>query len=95
MKVKLIQTSSGCPEQYNGYINDECVAYLRLRHGYFRVEYKDEVVYTARPNGDGIFEDDERDKYLEEACQAILKAHYKGKVGNSYYIVEEDKETKE
>lgn len=74
-KVKLVQTCFACPEQYDGYIDGECVAYLRLRHGHFSAEYRGETVYTASPNGDGIFEYEERDMYLSRACQAIIEAH--------------------
>lgn len=74
-KVQLVKTCGGCPEQYDGYIDGQKLAYFRLRHGGFRAEYRDEVVYTARPNGDGVFEDDERERYLNEACQAVLAKH--------------------
>jgi hypothetical protein len=54
------------------------IGYLRLRHGEFRADYPDcggESVYFAEPKGDGSFEPDERDKYLGEAVEALLKAH--------------------
>lgn len=71
-KLKLIQTCSACPEQYDVYSKDEHVGYMRLRHGFFYAECNGIRVYEANPNGDGIFEINERDKYLNEACQAIL-----------------------
>jgi hypothetical protein len=54
--------------------NHDVVGYLRLRHGFFRVDYPHcggETIYTAEPKGDGIFEDDERDFFLEMAVTAI------------------------
>jgi hypothetical protein len=77
-KFVLIQTCSGCPEQYDVYLNKECVGYLRLRHGSFtanvfapKTACTWEEVYSASPAGDGIFEPDERERYLNEACYAI------------------------
>lgn len=71
---KLVKTCGGCPEQYDVYYNGKEVGYMRLRHGNFRAEYRGETVYTARPNGDGVFEYDERDKYLQRGCLAIKEA---------------------
>ncbi len=71
---KLIQTCGACPEQYDVFKDEKQVGYLRLRHGYFRADYPDvggETVYEAYPNGDGVFEDHERDFYLYEAIKAI------------------------
>lgn len=86
MKIKLIQTCGACPEQYDGYLGEEKIAFLRLRHGRFRAEYKNTVVYTASTNGDGCFDENERDLHLNAACKAILEAHNNGKCGEFYYI---------
>jgi hypothetical protein len=71
----LHQTCSACPEQYDVFDNkDQQVAYLRLRHGHFYASVPDhggDVVYEADPEGDGIFEDHERVKYLTEAILAV------------------------
>lgn len=72
--IDLIKTCSWCPEQYDAFIDGNQAAYLRLRHGYFSVECPDvfgQLVYEAEPNGDGSFDNDEREKYLSEAKQAI------------------------
>lgn len=71
--IELIQTCGACPEQYDAIVDDEIIGYLRLRHGYFSVEYKGELVYEATPNGDGLFEYEERPYFLRKAKQAILK----------------------
>ncbi len=68
-------TCSAYPEQYDAYIKGQRLGYLRLRHGVFSVEYKGEVIYTAHPVGDGIFEADEREKYLKIAKKKLLKRH--------------------
>jgi hypothetical protein len=71
--LRLELTCSACPEQYDVFLK---VGYLRLRHGEFRVDYPDcggETIYEAEPNGDGIFNKDERVKYMEEAMKSILK----------------------
>jgi hypothetical protein len=72
--VRLVQTCFAYPEQYDAFIGEEKVGYLRLRHGHFRVECPDvfgETVYEASPNGDGIFDDDERAEYVQAAQEAI------------------------
>lgn len=74
-------TCQACPEQYNVWTtatadgSEQKVAYLRLRRGKFRCDVPDvfgETIYTASPKGDGFFEVDERDKYLNEAVNAII-----------------------
>ncbi len=71
-------TCPACPEQYDAYYKGEIIGYLRLRHGYFRVEYlcvNGVIVYDSYPIGDGIFEDSERKKHLKKARKAIFKAY--------------------
>ena len=76
--IKLVKTCNACPEQYDAY--DEyggLIGYLRLRWGHFSVRYPNpsgEVVYEASPRGDGIFEWDERDRYLADAVRALALA---------------------
>lgn len=75
--IRLVETCSACPEQYDAYVGDRQVGYLRLRHGTFLVHVLDaggEVVYVARPKGDGTFDEDERDFYLTAAKDAIAKS---------------------
>ena len=64
-----------CPEQYDVFDGEKEVGYLRLRHGQFRADWtedgRDTTVYEGCPNGDGGFDDDERDKYLTAAVNAI------------------------
>lgn len=75
--IRLVKTCSACPEQYDAFEDGKQVGYLRLRHGEFRVDYPDcggETIYTATPNGDGeFFDDDERDYFLRFAVDAIEK----------------------
>lgn len=75
-EIELRQTCGACPEQYEAFLDGKQVGYLRLRHGWFRVDYPDcggETIYEAEPKGDGMFEDDEREFYLNEAKEAIIK----------------------
>ena len=79
LKLELEQTCGACPEQYDAYIGETEVGYLRLRHGRFTVQYPDsrgEVVYSASPKGDGCFESDEREYYLNEAKKALLNRFF-------------------
>lgn len=75
--ISFVCTCGACPEQYDALDKDgNCIAYLRLRHGSFTVECPDvggECVYCAEPHGDGIFEDNEREIYLDAAKQAIVQ----------------------
>ena len=77
--INLTMTCSACPEQYDAFHNGMLVGYLRLRHGCFFAAVPDAGgarVYEAAPDGDGIFDDEERDYYLKKAREAIA-AHYK------------------
>ncbi len=73
-KIELVETCGACPEQYDAFYEDEEVGYLRLRHGYFRAEYRGRLVYDANTIGDGLFEYEERDEHLTKARKAIFKA---------------------
>lgn len=73
-EIRLELTCSACPEQYDATYSGQQVGYLRLRHGNFTVECPDvggKLVYEAQPEGDGIFEDEERDYYLSAAKMKI------------------------
>jgi len=80
--IELIQTCGACPEQYEAFVKDffsedekKQVGYLRLRHGFFYVDYPDcggERIYDANPDGDGCFSCDERESFLNKAKESIL-----------------------
>ena len=73
--IDLRETCMACPEQYDAYLGDRKVAYLRLRHGYFSVEFLEsggELLFEAHPEGDGMFEEEEREEYLNKAKRAIF-----------------------
>lgn len=57
--------------------NGHQIGYLRLRHGEFRVDYPDcgdETIYQSQEmQGDGKFEDNEREHFLMKAREAIVK----------------------
>jgi len=76
--IILIETCGACPEQYDAFYGRNKVGYLRLRHGTFYVKCPDvngDTVYeTESCIGDGIFEDEEREKYLTNAKKSI--SHY-------------------
>jgi len=75
MSIELVQICGACPESYDAVYMGDQVGYLRLRHGRFTVECPDaggNLVYEARPNGDGIFCADEREFYLDKAKEAIM-----------------------
>jgi len=72
--IRLEMLCEACPESYDAFFGDRRVGYLRLRHGRFTVECPDsggKVVLTASPEGDGLFDPDEREKYLSMARTAI------------------------
>lgn len=73
--IILEQTCGACPEQYDAWLGDQQVGYLRLRHGHFRVDFPrsgGEIIYRAHPQGDGIFQQEERAFFLTEAKKAII-----------------------
>ena len=79
-EIRLEKTCPGFPEQYDAFVGDKRVGYLRLRHGTFRVECPGidrgildayETVYCSRPDGDGLFEEYEREYELGKARAAI------------------------
>lgn len=72
--IRLVKTCRACPEQYDAFVGDRKVGYLRLRHGYFTAEVPDfdgDLVYSARTIGDGEFDESERALHLEQAKNAI------------------------
>lgn len=75
--VELIKTCDESPEQYIAVFQGQQIGYLRLRHGEFRVDYPDcgdeTILYSQEPQGDGCFEEDERDYFLMKAREAIVK----------------------
>lgn len=81
--LDLILTCSACPEQYDVFLDGQPVGYLRLRHGEFTAEYPEcdgELVYRSEDmQGDGIFEPQERLRFLEAACEALLAANERQK----------------
>lgn len=73
--LELKRTCEACPEQYEVFKEGNRVAYYRLRHGEFRVDYPEcggETIYEAEPSGDGIFDDNERLFYLSKAMRQVL-----------------------
>ena len=86
MRLKLVQTCGACPEQYEVYYENEHVGYLRLRHGYFYAEYRGKIVYESNPQGDGLFDYDERVRELNAACKAILAAHGRSEEEQLYTV---------
>ena len=76
--IELQETCSACPEQYEAFVDDKQIGYLRLRHGYFAAYYPDhtgEIVYDSHTIGDGCFDESERLQELKKAKKAIWKAH--------------------
>lgn len=75
--MKLVLTCTACPEQYEAFIGERQVGYLRLRYGTFTARCPNaagDVVYEAEI-GDGLqgsFSDErERRAYLKSAKRAI------------------------
>lgn len=73
---KLVCTCWACPEQYDVYDDlDQQVGYLRLRSGWFRADYPNahgSTIYeTEDVGGDGRFRENERERFLTEAINAL------------------------
>ncbi len=72
--LTLNLTCNAFPEQYEVFEGEKQVAYYRLRHGEFRIDYPtcgDETIYEAEPMGDGMFDDSERFNYLTKAMRIV------------------------
>jgi len=72
--IRLNLTCGACPEQYDAFLGERLVGYLRLRHGGFTVECPTcdgELVYASEPDGDGSFTPEERSTELTKAVHAI------------------------
>ncbi len=75
---EIVQTCAACPEQYEVFLEDQQIGYLRLRHGTFRADYPDcggITVYETTTLGDGVFEPLEREPHMLLAVMALLKQH--------------------
>jgi hypothetical protein len=96
-KIKYVMTCGACPEQYDAFYEDICIGYLRLRHGRFICEYlpTGATVYSAYTDGDGIFEDYEREKYLEYAALALIAAHTPKEASKELHYTIEGESVKE
>jgi hypothetical protein len=73
---ELKLTCGACPEAYEVFVGGRHVGYLGLRHGTFNVidEMFGEVIYTASPKGDGLFDNDiERNYFLNQAVEHFVK----------------------
>lgn len=70
-----LKLRSVCPEVHDVMDLDGGYAgYLRLDHKVFRAYTSDgEVVYVSNTEGDGVFEEDERNYHLENGVIAIAK----------------------
>lgn len=73
--LEIKMTSGACPEQYEIFKDGQQVAYYRLRHGEFTVDFPNvtgEEIMCESPNGDGIFDNDERLTYLTKAMRKVI-----------------------
>ena len=76
IKFILEMTCFACPEQYDVYLDKKQVGYLRLRNGHFRCDYPKcggKTLFDVYTEGDGMFEEEERDPMLREALAAIAE----------------------
>ena len=75
--IRLVQTCPACPEQYDAFLGERQVGYLRLRWGEFRVDFPEcggATIYCAAfddPFKGAFDNDEERAQYLEAAKAAI------------------------
>lgn len=78
-EITFEQTCAACPEQYDAVYQGQVIGYLRLRHGYFRVDYPNcggDTIYEVNTVGDGCFNDDtERMFHLSKAKELLVLKH--------------------
>ena len=78
MEIRLVKTCDCSPEQYDAYIGDMRVGYIRVRWGQITVTCPwvgGEVVYSSVTNGYGFLADYERARHLSNARKAIELWH--------------------
>lgn len=78
---ELQVTCEACPELYDVFKDGVQVASFRLRNGRFSGSVPDAYgfeLFSANPEGDGCFEDHEREVFLKEAV-SILDDHLGGR----------------
>lgn len=74
--LELKMTCPACPEQYEIFKDGNQIAYYRLRHGTFSVDFPDHMgktILEIDTVGDGIFDEKERLVCLTKAMRSILK----------------------
>lgn len=81
--IRLECTCSACPEQYNMFIDDTYVGYIRYRWGYLAchpcnedtIEWNKTVFEWQHPDDgwSGIIPEDQRDTLLQQCKNAIAK----------------------
>lgn len=69
------KTCAACPEQYDVLKDGKQVGYVRLRHGCLRVDAPDcddqTILYSDDVIGDGVFEESEREQWLNTIADKI------------------------
>lgn len=74
--IRLVKTCDACPEQYDAFVGEVQVGYLRLRHGRFTVQCPDstgQLWLESYPEGDGVFQYAEREYWLNKAKEVIVR----------------------
>jgi hypothetical protein len=82
---KLINTSLAYPEQYDVFLNNQKIGYLRLRGNQFIAIYPNidgKTVYSVKVCGEGCLQPHESTKQLTLAINALLNAHKEQDDGN-------------
>lgn len=77
--IQLVNTCRAVPEQYDVFMDNQKIGYLRLRHGRFSAKYPshfgEEVYSNEEVRGIGFFHNqEERVNEIRKALVAILKA---------------------
>lgn len=74
-KKQGLEISGGgaCPEKYNVLKDGKEIAYYRLRHGEFSIDKGNKTISLQYPNGDGMFDKDERVAFLLSALNKITE----------------------
>jgi biotin synthase-related radical SAM superfamily protein len=66
-KETIIQTCGACPSQWDAKTTDGDKVYIRVRHGYFRLEVNDVNIFDGEPDDvDGVMSTDEMIDYVNK-----------------------------
>lgn len=68
----LNQTCFACPSQWEAKTIDNKDVFIRVRHGFLRLEVDNETIFSGNPDGvDGVMSTSDMIKYINETTSKV------------------------